>query len=230
VECQSSVTPLGEDPPQPFLDERPEPTGQLPFDEVTTEALRRSIRNERPNLSRLTGRLREVTEHCLQKDPAARPRAIDIADALRPSRIPKLQSTLVVAADGSGDCRTIGDALERVQPSGLTAIIVKPGLYEETLHLEHACEIRGACNSDRPIVESAVGAALTSVARSARIIGLTFRGTGVRSGITVEIASGSLHMEDCVIEGSTEQGIRLAGRQANPMLKNCTIEGPFRQP
>jgi hypothetical protein len=65
-------------------------TGEPPFPGDSSAALLYKVVHEQPELGSLSGELREVTEACLAKDPAARPTPADLARRLAPEGAARL--------------------------------------------------------------------------------------------------------------------------------------------
>jgi len=81
-------------------------TGRPPFGGGTNAAIMRRITDREPDLGALRGSLRGLVARCLDKEPAARPTAAEIARFLRaearpPARkaakVPRYRSTMIVA-------------------------------------------------------------------------------------------------------------------------------------
>ncbi|MEU1270234.1 serine/threonine-protein kinase [Streptomyces sp. NPDC005799] len=65
-------------------------TGEPPFPGDSSAALLYKVVHEQPELGAMSGELREVTEACLAKDPAARPTPADLARRLAPEGAARL--------------------------------------------------------------------------------------------------------------------------------------------
>ncbi|MEU3334022.1 serine/threonine-protein kinase [Streptomyces sp. NPDC002144] len=65
-------------------------TGEPPFPGDSSAALLYKVVHEQPELGPMSGELREVTEACLAKDPAARPTPADLARRLAPEGAARL--------------------------------------------------------------------------------------------------------------------------------------------
>ncbi|WP_417914424.1 right-handed parallel beta-helix repeat-containing protein [Candidatus Electronema sp. JM] len=113
------------------------------------------------------------------------------------ARAASVQSpTVIVDQKGRGDYATITDALKAVKAG--TRILVRPGLYEESIVLDKPVEIIGDGNRDDIVIESSGKDVVLFQAKIGRIANLTLRQAG-ETGYGVSITKGRFEMEDCDI-------------------------------
>jgi F-box protein 11 len=129
-------------------------------------------------------------------------------------------SSLVVAADGSGDYMTIIEALEVIPYRG--TIKVKPGIYKERLIINKPVILEGYGSHDEIII-----GCIELNTTFAVIRGLSFNGelddileNDYES--IVFISQGEPRLEDCGISGKGT-GIIIKGKGTNPTVRRCEI-------
>lgn len=127
----------------------------------------------------------------------------------------------VVARDGSGDFRTIGEAVARVPPGAL--ILVRPGRFREAVTLHSGVRLAGSCPDVTVIDADGAPAALTLDDSGSVVSGLALPG-GRETGIS--IAAGRHLVERCLIADNGALGIVLAGLPGTAAeFDHCTIAG-----
>jgi hypothetical protein len=132
--------------------------------------------------------------------------------------------SLVVSADEDGCIATIGEALKRAASGG--RVLVRPGVYKESLTISKKVEIIADGPADSVVVESVDGNCLIMQAEMARVRGLTFRGSSGRQGrgrYAVYVPTGKLILEDCRITSDTLACIAAMGVTATPELRRCRV-------
>ncbi len=132
----------------------------------------------------------------------------------------------IVAPDGSGHVRTIGEALERA--SAHSAVFIRPGRYRESLTLSFPVQLIAEGRPSEVVLESAEGPALTIRASGSLIHGITFEHKPA-SGDPASIAPlaflrGDVVVEDCTII-SSHIGIAIRGGRAEPIVRRCRFLG-----
>lgn len=133
-------------------------------------------------------------------------------------------SSFIVAADGNGDFTSIGEAIRNAAPN--SCLLVREGLYEESLVLDKTIEIIGDGAAENIIVSSANSSPVVMRTDKALMRGLTLQGRGTRNGksfFAVEISGGELALENCDITSDSLSGVAVYGAGANPLIKNCRI-------
>ncbi|MEU9618309.1 right-handed parallel beta-helix repeat-containing protein [Streptomyces sp. NPDC088251] len=129
---------------------------------------------------------------------------------------------LTVAQDGTGDCRTISEALRMARTGAV--ISIAPGRYEETLTL--ATSLTLTSTEGRGTVELAPrrGSALTLACDSAMVNSLVLRGHDEELPV-VDVPRGQLLLDRCDVYGASWAALfaRGAGSLA---VRQCRIENP----
>jgi hypothetical protein len=128
---------------------------------------------------------------------------------------------VTVAFDGSGDFTTLFDALDR--PS-VAQIEVRPGVYQGGFELPGGVSITG--------LGAQTDAEIRSKARPCLVSG----GAGAISNLTLaaidcwalEIRSGALRVDDCVLASVGAPSMVVSGSSADPQLTRCSIERDSR--
>jgi len=129
---------------------------------------------------------------------------------------------LIVDATGHGDVRTIADAL-RLAVLPETVIVVRPGVYRESLIVDRNVEIVGEGDRSSVIVEVRGAAAVSLVAERAVLRGLTVRVVGAGNFCAVAVGQGKTLVEDCDMSASDATSVRISGSNASPIFKGCQI-------
>jgi Right handed beta helix region len=137
-----------------------------------------------------------------------------------------LAGTLVVSAVEDGCLATIGEALRRAPSGG--RVLVRPGVYKESLTISKKIEIVADGPADSVAVESVDGNCLLMQADLARVRGLTLRGASGRQGrgrYAVSVPTGKLILEDCRITSDTLACVAATGGSATAELRRCRVVG-----
>lgn len=114
--------------------------------------------------------------------------------------IARERTVLTVAAD-TPDCHpSIASALASADDGDV--ISIRPGLYRESLVIDRAVSLSGVGDADEVRIEGVDGPAVSSTAAEVRMSGLTL--ARVDGDVAVDVASGTLSLDDCTVEASTE--------------------------
>lgn len=156
---------------------------------------------------------------------------------------PQGASTITVAADGSGDVRTIQQALERIKPNNAdrTLIQIKPGIYNGPIVVTRPMQnvkfegagvdqtiIRFALTVYDPIPEGTPnrmqGNGVIVLGEGFEARGLTFANTAGDRGqaMALRLQADRVRIEDCKLTGWQDTLLVHSGRH---YFKNCHIEG-----
>ncbi|MGW2180940.1 right-handed parallel beta-helix repeat-containing protein [Streptomyces sp. NPDC001732] len=129
---------------------------------------------------------------------------------------------LTVAADGTGDHRTIGEAVGRARPGAVVSIA--PGRYEERLTISAAITL--TAEEGRGTVELAPrrGTALTLTGDAVMVRDLVLRGHDDELPV-VDAPRGQLAMDRCDIHGASWSAL-FARDQGALALRQCRISNP----
>jgi parallel beta-helix repeat protein len=138
--------------------------------------------------------------------------------------IPKFKSNLVVSSSGSGDYKTINEAIKNAQPG--TSILVRPGLYQESLIINKPLKIIGDGTKAQIIIENANSNCLVLNTDNAEVRGLTLRGLAGQNNkkfFTVDILQGKPVLADCDITSDSLACVAVHGTTANPIIQQCQV-------
>ncbi|MET9922275.1 right-handed parallel beta-helix repeat-containing protein [Streptomyces sp. NPDC006435] len=129
---------------------------------------------------------------------------------------------LTVAADGTGDHRTIGEAVVRARPGAVVSIA--PGRYEERLTISVAITL--TAEEGRGTVELAPrrGTALTLTGDAVMVRDLVLRGHDDELPV-VDAPRGQLAMDRCDVHGSSWSAL-FARDEGALALRQCRISNP----
>jgi serine/threonine protein kinase len=135
-------------------------------------------------------------------------------------------SVLVVAQQGGGDYTTIAEALKNAREK--TRILVRPGLYQESLVIDRPVELVGDGTAAEVVVEATDATCLRWQAPSGLVRKLTFRSKrGPKGGKlpAVLISQGQPTFEECEVTSELESCVAIKETAANPTLRKCQIHG-----
>lgn len=224
-------------------------TGSLPFTGETAHQLMIAIASQEPNFATtLPEPFAEIVRGCLVKDPRTRWTARQVLDALAVSTAPPAMVSLpalqpgfyerlgtpaaaptetpvvIVAATGSGDYRSIVEALQCAPPNAV--LRVRPGRYHEQLVLDRPVEICGEGDPDTILIENEGAACLVMQTERATLRGLTFRsraGTRQQKHVAVDVPTGTLLLEDCLISCTSTVCVAVHGASAEIRFQRCRL-------
>jgi hypothetical protein len=132
--------------------------------------------------------------------------------------------TLVVSGRGGEQYRAIGEAIRSASPG--TRIIVRPGVYRESLVIDKAVEIIGDGPVEQVVIESVDSPCLLMRADRGVLRGLRLRGQTGRGGdeyFAVDISYGDLLLEGCDITNESNGCVSIHGPEANPIIRRCRV-------
>ncbi len=139
---------------------------------------------------------------------------------------PDQQQSLVVSQHGDGQYITINEALQTALSGAF--ILVKAGVYKESLMLNKNIEIIGNGPKEQIILESNDSHCVVMQTSHASIRGLTIRcqaGQESKQYHALDILQGQLFIEDCSITSNSSACIVIHHAAANPTIRYCTIYG-----
>ncbi|HYO62498.1 MAG TPA: right-handed parallel beta-helix repeat-containing protein [Pyrinomonadaceae bacterium] len=139
------------------------------------------------------------------------------------STAPAGAASVVVSATGGGDYASITEALKAVAPGA--RVLVRPGLYEESLVFDKPVELVGDGPREEIIIRSDGASCLRASADGARVAGLTLRGEarGGEAFYAVDVPRGDLLLEDCDVSSDTLSCVAVHGAAAAPLIRRCRI-------
>lgn len=133
-------------------------------------------------------------------------------------------TTLVVAADGTGQYRTVTEALFKVPLDA--RILIRPGIYRESILLDKPVELIGDGPMASIIIESTDATCIRMKGRQATVRGLSLRSLrgalGTKS-FCVDIPQGKLFLEDCDITSDSLACLAIHGSSSDPVVRRCKI-------
>lgn len=134
------------------------------------------------------------------------------------------KSTLVVSKLAGGDYKTITEAINNAQPG--TRILVRPGVYQESLVVDKKLTIVGDGAKAEIIIESTDASCLLIQTDNAEVRGLTLRcraGQQNKQYFAVNIPQGQAILADCDITSDSLSSVAIHGSTANPTIQKCQI-------
>lgn len=135
-------------------------------------------------------------------------------------------SSIVVSAKGEGDYTSVSEAL-RAAAAG-ARLLVRPGLYSESVIIDKPVQIIGDGARGDIIVESAGASCVLMRTDEALVRGLTLRELTGSSGMdegffAVDIPQGRLTLEDCDITSASLSCVGVHNDTTNPVIRRCRI-------
>ncbi|MBN1552101.1 right-handed parallel beta-helix repeat-containing protein [bacterium] len=129
----------------------------------------------------------------------------------------------IVSASGNAHFTSIKEALEKIPEA--SRLIIRPGIYNETLVINKPVELIGEGNREDIIITSANGYCLYMQTDLAAVRGVTLQcnaGQTLRK-YTVEIPQGHLVLQDCIITSNSLSCIAAYGETAFAELRSCIV-------
>jgi parallel beta-helix repeat protein len=130
--------------------------------------------------------------------------------------------THVVDPYHRGDFATVSAAIKAAKPGD--RILVRPGLYEESLVVDKPLEILGDGPLEDIEIRAHRGDALLFRASIGRVVNLTLRKTGGASAFAVDITQGRLELEGCDVSSQSLACVAIRDG-ADPRLRRNRIHG-----
>jgi F-box protein 11 len=136
-------------------------------------------------------------------------------------------ASLIVAPDGSGHTRTVGEALAKASPH--TPIFIRPGRYRESLTLNNPVQLIAEGRPSEVIIEAVGPPCITLRAAACLIHGLTLEHRTSLPGEESDAAALAVLRGDSVVEDCTfisaSVGIAIRGGRAEPAIRRCHVLG-----
>ena len=128
-------------------------------------------------------------------------------------------AAVVVSAEGSADYTSIVAALRDAATGA--RILVRPGVYDESITLDREVEIVGDGPREEIIVRGAGASCIHMRTDEARVAGLTLRGDagGAEGSFAVDITQGRLVLEDCDVSSPTLSCVGVRGASSAPLIR-----------
>ncbi len=215
-------------------------TGKYAHDGADTPTFLENLRTQPPRIpDDLAPPWDRIIPLCLERDPAERPAAADVVRELKaPARIAFQgrppegnegrapgHAVCFVSSLGGGDFASLAEAVRQAAPE--TRIVVRPGVYGETVVLDKPLEIVGEGPVHEIIVQTANAHCIEMRTDRAAVRGLTCRGVRSNEGEprhALEVARGRLELEGCVLTSSGLSCLAVHGPDVAVVLKRCQIQ------
>ncbi len=181
------------------------------------EALGRGKPERKPRRAAPRGKTRKGGPPASSKRLRTSVQPADTPDRPTPKTEPP---TLVVDAMGRGDHLTLKAALAEAKPG--YRILVRPGLYRESVVIDKPVEIIGDGELSDVVIEANEEDTVLFRANMGRIANLTLRQTGGGDWYCVDIAQGRLDLEGCDISSQSLACVAIRGG-ADPRLRRNRI-------
>jgi hypothetical protein len=134
------------------------------------------------------------------------------------------EETVVVYPDASGQKPTLREAMRDAFAN--TCLILKPGIYRETLVIKKNLQIRAEGAAGGVIVESPASAVVQVDDACVFLAGLVLKGVAGKEKKTlpaVEVKSGHLVMEDCDVTSDIATVVETKGANSEAVLRRCHL-------
>ena len=230
-EGHAHVTPVtatgaaaSHDPDDPFIQPAHKGPATSPPEETLRQALRIVFADnvateyEKADLRRIRERL-GLPADVASKIFAEVKRARENAQPGPPS-----VNTLIVSQRRASQYSSITEAVKSAGPG--THILVKPGLYKESLIIDRPVSISADGQAEDVVVESVGSPCLVTRAARIKIRGITlqsFISDERNKYFAVDINSGQLTLEDCTISSDADACISIHGPGVNPEIRRCRV-------
>lgn len=138
--------------------------------------------------------------------------------------IARPKATLTVSPDGRSDFSTISEAILQAEPG--TQIVVKAGVYDESLVIDKPLEIVAESAAKDAVIQNTDSNCILMQAESATLRGFKLRNNSSEQGLpyfAVDIPRGCLLLENCEVESGSAGGVAIHGMAANPIIRQCSI-------
>ena len=216
------------DPDDPFIQATPKGLVTSPPEETLRQALRIVFADdvateyEKADLRRIRERLglpADVASKIFAEVKREKQQANQSVQAA-----PSAVNTLTVSQQRGAQYATISQAVRSARPGA--HIIVKPGLYRESLVIDRPISISGDGRAGEVIVESIGSSCLVTRAAQIKVRGLTlqsFISDERNRYFAIDITSGQLTLEDCIITSDADACISIHGPGVNPEIRRCRV-------
>src|SRR5262249_49099498 len=133
-----------------------------------------------------------------------------------------------VSKRGDADYTSIGEALQDAVDG--VKIMVRPGVYAESVVLDKQVEIRGDGPVKDIIIRSKGKPCVGVQTVAARLSGLTLVGLpgNGEPAAALDIAEGEVFVEKCDITSGALDAVAIHGAGVNPVLRKCALHGAKR--
>ncbi|MCE9532255.1 MAG: HEAT repeat domain-containing protein [Planctomycetes bacterium] len=134
-----------------------------------------------------------------------------------------LSAVLVVAPDGTGDHRTLGEAIASLKEGG--EIRIRPGVYRETLEVDKSLTLVGDGPLEKIVIQSKSGDCLLLEAKKATIKHLTLQcvAGADKEFYAIDVAAGEVTIEDCDLSSKSLACVGVHGKDTRVVIRQCRI-------
>src|SRR5579885_3434076 len=141
----------------------------------------------------------------------------------RPGQSLSPTEEIIVDKAGSGQYSSICEALKNASPHA--RILVRPGIYQESLVLDKPVEISGSGPVEQVVIESSSGNCLKMASDVATVRQLTLRGCAGQGTLyhAIAIPCGHLLMEHCHVTSNSGPCIGSYNAGASATIRHCQI-------
>ena len=132
--------------------------------------------------------------------------------------------TIIVAQFGGADYQTIGEAIQAATAG--SCILVRPGVYRESLVIDKRLVLVGDGSNPRAIIESTDSICISIQTNYAEVRGFILREYPGKEGgefPAVDIQYGKAIFENCDIKSDSSHCITIYGLTSNPTIRHCKI-------
>ena len=197
-------------------------TGELPFPGPSIASMVASILDGAPtslqvHRTDLPETVDKAIREMLSRDPQSRPgRCRAFVDQITSAS----NGDLVVSALGTGDFRTIGEALLSARPGA--TIRVRPGRYREAIRVSRDVTLIAEGRPSEVVVVSHGAPAMTIVSGSPTVRGFDLRVQAARDETpAVRVTGGAPVLADCTVTSVYGPGLEVRGAGTNPTVLDC---------
>lgn len=234
-ESHAHVTPVtatkaaaSYDPDDPFVQAAHKGPATSPPEETLRQALRIVFADdvateyERADLRRIRERLGIPADIASKIFAEVKRERLQAGENAQPG--PPAANILIVSQRRGAQYSSITEAVKSAGPG--THILVKPGLYKESLLVDRPVSISADGQAGEVVVESIGSPCLVTRAARIKIRGLTlqsFIDDERNRYFAVDINSGQLTLEDCTISSDADACISIHGPGVNPEIRRCRV-------
>ncbi len=136
---------------------------------------------------------------------------------------PAAAVVVIVSRTGNGDYTSINEAIRNVAAGA--QILVKPGVYDESVLLDKFVEITGDGLREEIVVTGRRDSCIRMQTSQAIVRGLTLRAQANAGAkfFAVDIPQGKLILEDCDIASNSLSCVGILNAMSDPIIRRCAI-------
>jgi nitrous oxidase accessory protein NosD len=226
--AEASKAGYANDPDDPFADGATTDASSTEPEEILRQAIRVILADDHATEYEKAD-LRVIRQRLgITVDEARRVFAEVKSEKQQPAKIKRAAAapvlTLVVSVRGDSQYQKISEAVRSAPPGA--RILVRAGLYRESLVIDKPVEIIGDGPVEQIIIEGVNSPCVLMHADKGVLQGLSLRGRAsgeMKEFFAVDVAYGELLLEGCDITNESNGCISVHGPQANPVIRQCKI-------